>query len=128
AYALRRSLENPLPFAVIDLGRTAGGVRALYERTVGWGTLTGGVDVEAQSDDRREFANEGGSAVGEPNRDQQDRVASAGPFAQARLDLGAFSLMLGARYDAVHFETDDRRGVVPDESGARTLHAPSTMI
>lgn len=128
AYVLRRSLENPLPFAVIDLGRTAGGVRALYERTLGRAALTGGVDVEAQRDDRREFANEGGSPVGEPNRDQEDRVASVGPFAQARLDVGAFSLMLGARYDAVRFETEDRRGVVPDASGERTLHAPSTML
>lgn len=128
AYALRRSLENPLPFAVIDLGRTAGGLRALYERAVGSVALTGGVDVEAQQDDRREFANEGGEPVGEPNRDQQDRVASVGPFVQAHIDAGRFSFMLGARYDAVHFETEDLRDVVPDESGERTLHAPSTMI
>lgn len=126
AHALRRTLENPLPFAVIDLARTAGGVRALYEHAFGAATLTGGVDVEAQSDDRREFANEAGTAVGPARRDQEDRVASIGPFAQARLDAGRLGATLGARYDAVHFETIDRREGI-DESGQRTLQAPSVM-
>jgi iron complex outermembrane receptor protein len=128
AYVLRRTLENPLPFAFIDLGRTAGGIRALHERELGVAALTAGVDVEAQRDDRLEFANDAGDPTGEPRRDQEDRVASIGPFAQARVDLGRAGLTLGARYDAVHFETIDRRGVVPDESGERTLHAPSMML
>ena len=127
-HALRRSLENPLPFAFIDLGRTAGGVRALYEHGLGSTTLTGGIDIEAQRDDRLEFANEGGSAVGAPRRDQQDRVASAGPFAQARMLFGRLGVTLGARYDAVHFESIDRRDDVADESGERTLSAPSLMV
>lgn len=125
-HALRRTLENPLPFAVIDIGRTAAGVRALYEHRLDSVTLTGGMDAEAQSDDRREFANEGGSAAGDPRRDQEDRVASLGPFAQARLNAGRFGVTLGARYDAVHFETVDRRAGI-DESGQRTLQAPSFM-
>jgi iron complex outermembrane receptor protein len=126
-YALRRTLENPLPFAVIDLGRTAGGLRALHERSFGTIALTAGVDVEAQRDDRLEFANDAGNPVGEPRRDQEDRVASIGPFVQARAALGRAGVTLGGRYDAVRFETTDRRGVVPDESGKRTLHAPSLM-
>ncbi|HEX2168060.1 MAG TPA: TonB-dependent receptor [Longimicrobiales bacterium] len=126
-HALRRSLENPLPFAVIDLGRTAGGVRALYEHGLGRVTVTAGVDAEAQSDDRLEFANEGGSPTGAPRRDQEDRVASIGPFAQARVSAGPAGVSLGARYDAVRFETIDRRADV-DESGERTLHAPSFMV
>lgn len=126
-YALRRTLENPLPFAVIDLERTAGGVRAVHERHFSSAALTLGIDVEAQRDDRLEFENEGGRPAGAPRRDQQDRVASAGPFAQAHVDLGRVGLTAGARYDAVHFETIDRRGVTPDESGERTLQAPSVM-
>jgi len=128
AYVLRRTLENPLPFAVIDLGRTAGGIRALHERGFGAVAVIAGADVEAQRDDRLEFANVGGAPSGEPRRDQEDRVASIGPFAQARINLGPAGLTLGARYDAVHFETIDRREVVPDESGERTLHAPSMML
>ena len=125
-YVLARTLENPLPFAVIDLERTAGGVRGLYERRLRAVTVTGGVDAEAQRDYRMEFANEGGSPAGEPRRDQEDRVASIGPFAQIRHDIGRAGIMLGLRYDAVRFETIDRRTDV-DESGERTLHAPSFM-
>jgi iron complex outermembrane receptor protein len=128
AYVLRRTLENPLPFGVvIDLGRTASGIRALHERGFGAVAVIAGTDVEAQRDDRLEFDNVRGAPSGEPRRDQEDRVASIGPFAQARIDLGRAGLTLGARYDAVRFETIDRRDVVPDESGERTLHAPSVM-
>ncbi|MEX0907630.1 MAG: TonB-dependent receptor, partial [Gemmatimonadota bacterium] len=128
-YGIRRTLENPLPFGVIDLERSAGGVRALYELPLGaGGAVIAGFDTEAQRDDRLEFANEAGAAVGEARRDQQDRVTNFGPFAQAHVAAGAFGVTAGARYDAVHFETVDRRGVEPDESGSRTLHAPSVML
>src|SRR5690606_21906811 len=127
AYALRRTLENPLPFAFIDLTRWAGGVRAQHERTLGAFTVVGGVDIEAQSDDRFEYENVGGSASGPPRRDQEDRVASVGPFVQTRAGTGALGFVVGARYDAVHFETTDRRDIDPPESGERTLHAPSVM-
>ncbi|MBR9990284.1 MAG: TonB-dependent receptor plug domain-containing protein, partial [Gemmatimonadetes bacterium] len=106
-HALTRSLENPLPFGVIDLGRTAGGLRALYERRLAITAVTAGLDIEAQRDDRREFANEGGQPSGAARRDQEDRVASIGPFAQARIETGRVGVMLGARYDAVRFETID---------------------
>ncbi|HEX6133912.1 MAG TPA: TonB-dependent receptor [Longimicrobiales bacterium] len=127
AYALRRTLENPLPFAFIDLARWAGGIRAQHERRLGAFGLTGGLDVEAQSDDRFEFDNAAGQPSGTARRDQNDRVASIGPFVQARLDAGRLGLTLGARYDAVRFETVDRRDTVPLQSGERTLHAPSLM-
>jgi iron complex outermembrane receptor protein len=127
-HALLRSLENPLPFGFIDLGRTAGGVRGLYEHGFGSATVTGGVDVEVQRDDRLEFANEGGRPTGAPRRDQEDRVGSVGPFAQVRVAAGRLGVTLGARYDAVHFETIDRRDSGVDESGERTLHAPSMMF
>ncbi|HEX6309205.1 MAG TPA: TonB-dependent receptor [Longimicrobiales bacterium] len=127
AYALRRTLENPLPFAFIDLARWAGGVRAQHERQIDRFRVTAGLDAEAQSDDRLEFDNAGGEPSGTARRDQSDRVASIGPFLQARFDAGRFGLTLGARYDAVHFETTDRRDIDPLQSGERTLHAPSGM-
>jgi iron complex outermembrane recepter protein len=132
AYVIRRSLLNPLPFGVIDLGRTAGGVRAVYEhrfsgvRTAP--TLTTGVDLEAQRDDRREFANDGGTATGPARRDQDDSVTGIGPFVQLRAEVGGLGLTAGARYDAVRFAVRDRRGVEPDRSGGRTLRALSPMI
>lgn len=131
-YGITRSLENALPFGFIDLDRRAGGVRAVYERTLGGlpaaPSLTAGVDLELQRDDRREFANEGGRPVGTARRDQEDRVTGAGPFLQVRAGTGALSVTAGARWDAVHFEVRDRRGVEPDRSGSRTLGALSSML
>jgi iron complex outermembrane recepter protein len=132
AYGITRSLDNALPFGFIALDRAAGGLRASYE--VAFASLPGapgliaGIDVEAQRDERREFANQAGQPVGAPRRDQQDRVTAVGPFAQLRGGTGPLELILGARYDAVRFEVDDRRGVEPDRSGRRTLHALSPMI
>ncbi|CAN5606220.1 TonB-dependent receptor [soil metagenome] len=129
-YGITRDLENPLPFGYIQIDRAAGGVRALYEHEFGdtRPVLTAGIDVEAQRDDRREFANDGGRPTGAARRDQQDRVTTLGPFAQLRLLAGDVGLTAGARYDAVRFETIDRRGAAVDASGGSTLHAPSIML
>jgi iron complex outermembrane recepter protein len=130
-YGVRRSLLNPLPFGVIDLGRDAGGLRAQHEQPLRlrWTPIvTMGADVELQRDDRREFANVAGQPSGPPRRDQEDRVSTIGPFVQLRGDAGALSLTAGARYDAVRFEVRDRRGIEPDRSGGRTLDAVSSMV
>jgi iron complex outermembrane recepter protein len=130
-YGVRRSLLNPLPFGVIDLGRDAGGLRAQHEQRLrlrGRPVITAGADVELQRDDRREFANVDGQPSGLPRRDQEDRVSTVGPFVQLRGDAGALSITAGARYDAVRFDVRDRRGVEPDRSGGRTLDAVSSML
>jgi iron complex outermembrane recepter protein len=134
-HGVRRTLENPLPFGVIDLRRRAGGVRTLFEYGFAAGTgrdairptVTAGLDMEAQRDDRREYANQGGQPTGAARRDQQDRVTTVAPFAQLRLDRGPATLLTGARFDRVHFETVDRRDVEQKASGTRTLQAPSVM-
>lgn len=129
-YGITRNLENPLPFGFITVDRAAGGVRALYEHEFGdtRPVLTAGIDVEAQRDDRREFANDGGQPTGTARRDQQDRVTTFGPFAQLRFLAGDIGVTAGARYDAVRFETIDLRGAAVDASGSSTLHAPSFML
>jgi len=123
-YGLRRSLDNPLPFAFIELDRSAGGLRALVER----GAVTAGVDAEVQRDARRELENVNGRPAGEPRRDQHDRVAGIGPFAQLRMSRGALGFTAGARFDVVRFEVEDHRDVVPNSSGTRTLSAPSATF
>lgn len=127
-HALRRTLENPLPFAYIELDRAAGGVRALVEASLrgGW-ALAGGIDAEVQQDERMEWANQGGRPTGAPRRDQQDRVAAVAPFAQLRIEHGALAAMAGARYDRVNFRVRDDLGADASAGGARTLHAPSAM-
>jgi iron complex outermembrane recepter protein len=130
-YLIRRSLLNPLPFGVIDLDRSAGGLRALHEHRLPLPlapVVTTGTDIELQRDDRKEFANVGGHPTGDPRRDQQDRVTGIGPFLQVRAGAGPAVLTGGVRYDAVRFEVRDRRGVEPDRSGGRTLRAFSSML
>jgi len=127
-YGAHRTVDNPLPFAYIDLERAAGGIRASVERTMTWATLTAGVDAEAQRDDRREYENRAGVKFGAPRRDQLDGVTSIGPFVQLHADRGALGVTAGARYDALKFESDDRRGVTPDRSGSRNMSAPSGTL
>jgi iron complex outermembrane recepter protein len=131
-HGIARSLDNALPFGFIELDRVAGGARASWEQT--WPRfplqpgVVAGLDLEAQRDHRREYANQAGTPVGDARRDQYDRVASVGPFAQVRGGTGALHVTAGLRYDAVRFEVEDRRGVDPDRSGGRTLDALSSMI
>lgn len=130
AYALSRDVDNALPFGYILLERTGGGARGTYAGTVDIASMplavSVGADAELQRDARREYDNVGGARGNDLRRDQVDRVASVGPFAQARLSLNdALSLAAGVRYDAIRFETSDAFPGDGDDSGERTLHALS---
>jgi len=133
-YALRRELENPLPFAFIALERWAGGVRAAFDRSLTAGAheiaLTGGIDTELQSDQRAEFNNSNGHPGSTRTRDQRDRVGSIGPFVQARIALTSeVELTAGLRFDAVRFTTTDQHlADGRDDSGERTLSAFSPRV
>jgi iron complex outermembrane recepter protein len=130
-WGIRRELENPIPGTIIDLDRSAGGVRSLVQGTrptgVGafrWGA---GFEVELQSDGRLNFENDGGDA-GALTLDQHERVRGAGVFVQGRLDLAAgVSLLAGLRYDDIAFSVDDEFVAPgdPDDSGDRTMSAVS---
>jgi iron complex outermembrane recepter protein len=129
-FGVRRMVENPLPFAVIDLKRSSGGVRLLHLRDASMAgraiSASVGFDAEAQSDDRLEFNNVGGQPGEQRRRDQRDQVESVAPFAEIRAALGpATELTLGSRYDLVRFRTTDRRLDDGDQSGERTLSALS---
>ena len=151
-YGLRRSLLNPIPGfpagRIIDLERTAAGLRSAYGRRrevrrvpLLW---TVGVDVETQSDTRQEFANLGleeelvGVApselldnvrYGDRQLNQDERVLGIGPFAELQLSLlSAASLTLGGRYDRYRFEVEDGFGEDDiDYSGHRTMTRFSPM-
>jgi iron complex outermembrane receptor protein len=130
-HGLARSLENPLPFGVIDLGRRAGGVRAVYAGEHGLGawpaSVSVGADVEVQLDERREFNNDNGRPGTQLRRDQRDRVRAVGPFVQASVTpVPAIAATLGTRHDRVRFHTADKfLEDGRDDSGARTLAATS---
>ena len=128
AYAHYRDLDNPLPFGRhIDLGRVAGGFRALASTAADAAiSVTAGLETEAQRDDRVERDNVDGEPGGATHRDQIDQVLSAAPFVLAQAAVGpGVELRAGARYDVVRFETDDRLTAGDDVSGSRTLDALS---
>lgn len=127
-WGISRELDNPIPSDVIGLDRKAGGVRALVSNQfpVSAGALSvgGGVEVELQNDDRREWDNVDGDK-GVLLLSQKERVRGLGLFMQGRLDVGSrFSILGGLRYDRARFSVDDRfTAGDPDDSGSRTMDA-----
>ncbi|HEX6909286.1 MAG TPA: TonB-dependent receptor, partial [Longimicrobium sp.] len=123
AYGSMRSIDNPIPNAVIDLDRRVGGVRAAWQADAGALRGTVGGQLEGQWDDRLNFANEGGER-GERTLDQAERVASSSAFAQATAALpGRLEAMGALRYDRFRFRVRDRLSGVGnlDDSGSRTM-------
>lgn len=127
AYAVRRELDNPIPNTVIDLTRSGGGIRLGMAR--GWETGSGtarvdfGVEGELQSDDRLNFANDGGER-GALRLDQQEDVRAGALFAQLQFPLtGQLGVVGALRFDHFTFSADDRFQAAgnPDDSGSRTM-------
>ena len=140
AYGIHRTINNPIPFDIIDLSRKGGGVRASVGRTISTGLgdfrlLFGGA-YELQNDDRAEIASEFGSGVPAPGAapylDQAEDVRSLGTFLQGTLELpGGAVLLAGVRYDNHEFTAVDRVPVTPgnaDDSGSRTMDEVTPSI
>lgn len=139
AYGVHRTINNPIPFDVIDLARKGGGARAAFGHTSATGagdlTLTAGVEVDLQYDDRSEVAASFGTGLpsGDPFLDQSEDVRAAGVFVQGTLELAGGAVALaGLRYDNHDFTVKDLVPVVPgvneDDSGSRTMSAVSPSI
>lgn len=133
AWGIHRDFEGRIPSDVVGFDRNAGGARALFrgESETGVGTLAlgGGVELELQSDDRRNWANESGDK-GALSLDQQERVRGTGFFLDGRLEtMPGLSVLAGLRYDRFRFEADDRflqDGA--DDSGVRVMDALSPSV
>ena len=143
-YGSVRTLENPLTFAVVNVGRSSGGAQA---RLSGDGTLgahavrlAAGGDLQWQNDDRQEYeacidaatasatCPTPGVQRGRLRKDQRELVSSAGPFVRGELAiLPTLLASAGVRADAIRFRVRDRlvSATNPDDSGERTLHAVS---
>ncbi len=145
-YGLSRTLDNPIPGRIIELDRTSGGFRAVYEKRRPFGSIKFGADYEQQKDRRAEFEN-----LGLPNNlvgvakskdipalvrygarllEQKESVNGIGAFAELALTPHPrWVLTLGERYDRYDFEVTDRfllDGV--DDSGTRRMEKFSPMI
>ena len=150
AYAATRSLDNPLAFAIVDVGRaTSGGsLRATlpFSSLGSDHRLTVGAELQLQNDLRRNFANCNnippptaptatcpalGVERGALTLDQREIVSSVGSYVREELQLGErYILTASARADAVRFQVKDRMitATNPDDSGRRVLDAVSPMV
>ncbi|MEE2711009.1 MAG: TonB-dependent receptor [Gemmatimonadota bacterium] len=144
-YGVGRSLFNPIPGQIIDLSRKAGGARTLYSTKLPAENLdirfTAGADIEILSDTRKEWDNNGVSAVtsdetifdnlsfGSQELNQNESVLGIGPFAEVELvPLPDWIITVGGRYDRYRFKvTDNLRNGGTDYSGSRILSQFSPM-
>ncbi len=146
-YGTVRTLENPLTFAVVDVGRTSAGASARASDATMLGAraarMSAGADLQWQNDDRQEWeacvdasaasrtCPAGAAVRGALRKDQRELVTSVGPFARAELAVTpALLASAGVRADAVRFAVHDRlvSATNPDDSGERTLHAVSPAL
>jgi len=137
AWALTRSVDNPIPGSVIDLERLGYGARVEYR---GGGALRWsiGAEAQAQDDDRLNFDNDGGER-GALELDQTEQVNALSAFAQLVAGPGVpgvtrsgrgWEIHGAVRADRARFEATDRFlvGGDPDDSGERTMTAWSPSI
>ncbi|WP_447928187.1 TonB-dependent receptor family protein [Vreelandella sp. EE27] len=126
----QRDFEQQLPYvgdSRLGYERDYMGVSTEYHHSVELGALPldyiVGVDAARQKDDR--FRNDVGSsgAVGEQVNDEKQTATSTGVFAQGDLGLSeALTLSLGARFDRVKLEVDDRFLADGDQGGDQTFN------
>jgi iron complex outermembrane receptor protein len=134
AWGLLRDVWNPIPPAIIDLDRTAGGLRGALQgrRFLGRADLTwlAGLEWALQDDGRRNFLNEEGR-TGPLTLNQREVVVGAGAFLQALLDFQDRGTLLGTlRYHRNSFRVNDAMvgPEDPDDSGRRTMGALSPSL
>lgn len=149
AYGGARSLDNPLTFAVVDIGRRTWGASAALRANLYAGSLQNriatGVDFQSQNDLRRNFAACADTVMpaaatascpdvrserGLLTLNQRELVSSIGVYASDDIDINPkLSATIGVRADNVRFRVRDNLITTanPDDSGERTLSAVSPM-
>jgi iron complex outermembrane receptor protein len=148
AYNGARSLDNPLTFAVVEVGRhtwgATGAVRTRREIAGRTHSISIGFDAQSQNDLRRNFAvcadtvpstiptqtcPVPGSDRGAVTLDQRELVRGVGAYAGDEFDLtGRLKAGIALRADQIRFEVKDRfiANDNPDDSGDRTLGSLSS--
>jgi iron complex outermembrane receptor protein len=145
-----RSLDNPLTFAVVEVGRHTWGASAAFRADARVGGIQNsfavGIDAQTMNDLRKNFAvcadtvpltiptstcPDPGVDRGVLTLDQREIVSSAGVFLGDDVKLrDGMTLAAGIRADRVHFEVQDHMvsSSNPDDSGVRTLDAISPVV
>jgi iron complex outermembrane receptor protein len=149
AYGGARSVDNPLTFGVVEIGRhTWGGSGSLRTRNTIFGRLNSmaiGFDLQLQNDLRKNFAICTDTVVvtvptatcpfpgldrGIVTLDQRELVSSGGVYVTDDVPiLPDVTMTVGIRADKVRFEVKDRLvgASNPDDSGIRTLGSVSPV-
>ena len=125
-YYTGRQFRNAIPFRTVEFERSVfgGGLKYGYRGAVfaHRSRLTAGVDVQHQRDRRKNFDNVNGRSGTMLLLSQDERATSVGPYVQEEFDvLDDLTLVLGGRYDNVHFSVDDFLTANGDDTGARTF-------
>lgn len=149
-YLGTRTLDNPLAFAIVDVGRaiSGGSLRATLPFSLlgADNRLTAGAELQRQDDLRRNFTNcndiprptvptptcpDPSVERGTVTLNQRELVSSIGSYLRDELELGDRFILTGsARTDAVRFRVEDKliSATNPDDSGRRLLDAVSPMV
>lgn len=127
-YFITRTLLNPIPGRIIDLSRTAYGLRSVYRTFVEFDNhslhFALGFDYERMADARKEYQNKGVPAsmipalkpeqffrvlqYGSIQLNQEESVTGFGPFSELQFTLNrAVTLTAGIRYDNTKFGVED---------------------
>lgn len=150
AFGGARSLDNPLAFAVVEIGRHSWGASTAFRRQFAGSRqthrLAAGLDLQLQNDLRRNYVAcadtiaataptascpVAGSGRGAVTLDQREIVSGIGAYLSDEVDITArVSATAGIRADAVRFEVRDRliSAGNPDDSGKRTLRSVSPVV
>ena len=150
AFVSGRSLDNPLPFAIVAIERDVAGASLRGSRrtlVLPWPLrLTAGADVQRQDDDRVNYENCNavvptaataarcaipGAEVGSLRLRQQELVQGTGVFARAEVEApGRVFASAAVRHDRVSFRVRDAfvSSTNADDSGERTLEAVTPMF
>jgi iron complex outermembrane recepter protein len=149
-FGASRTLDNPLPFAIVAVDRQVlgGGVHGAWRLpNTPWPVRLGaGMDAQAQVDERYNYENCAAVAPTAPptvqcpvsrvergatRLDQQERASSVGGYGRVELEAphGVFA-SAALRYDQVAFRVQDRfiTATNLNDSGNRTLGAVSPML
>lgn len=150
AFGGARSLDNPLTFAVVEVGRHTWGASAAFRTSPAIGgtrnSFAAGIDVQTMNDLRKNFAVCADTVLltiptstcpipgddrGVITLDQRELVSSAGLYLGDDIRLND-RVTLGAaiRADKVRFEVQDHMVADsnPDDSGERALSAISPVV
>jgi iron complex outermembrane receptor protein len=145
-----RTLDNPLPFAIVAVDRAVvgGGVHGAWRSTaLGWPVrVSAGVDAQRQRDERFNYENcadvlptapvstrcpVSRQERGATRLDQREVASGLGGYARVEVEAPDRLFASAAlRRDQVHFAVTDRfiTATNADDSGDRTLRATSPML